>query len=74
VETLKAEVLAEIQRIAGDCLTAEMAKEIAERAIKMIEDRNRAIALTAVETVKQTLMDATAKQKDEKRIDGLKET
>lgn len=53
---MKPSILAEIERIAGDRLTPAMREEITDRAIKIIDDHNRAAALTAVEAVKKTIV------------------
>jgi hypothetical protein len=50
---LKEKIVAEIDRIAEDRLTAAQREEIADRAIKIIEDYNKTIAVAAMETVRQ---------------------
>lgn len=52
---MKPRIVAAIERIAGDRLTPDMREEIADEAIRIIGEVNRAAALAAVENVKQTL-------------------
>ena len=56
---MKPQIIAEIDRIAGSRLTPEMREEIADRAIKLIEDHNRTAAIAAIETVKKTMVQAS---------------
>lgn len=57
---MKPAIIAEIERIAGDRLTPDMREEIAERAIKILDDHNRADKLAAVEAAQKAIMEATA--------------
>lgn len=58
VPNLKSTIAAEIERIAGNHLTPEVRDKIAERAIKLIEDFNRNLAVAAIATVKHNLTEA----------------
>lgn len=55
---MKRQLIAEIERITNNRLTVSMREEIADRAIKIIEDFNRNAALVAIETVKKTVVEA----------------
>lgn len=63
---MKARLIAEIERIAGECLTPVQRVDIADRAIKIMEDHNRSVAIAAVEAVKKTIVqesvEASAKE------------
>lgn len=56
---MKPSIMAEVRRIAGDRLTTAMVEEIADRAIKIVEDIHRTAAIAAIETAKQTLEKAS---------------
>jgi hypothetical protein len=59
---MKSMIVAEIERIAGSRLTPAMREEIADRAIKIIDDHNKTVAIAALESAKGTLVDAAAKE------------
>lgn len=53
---MKPEIVAAIEKIAGDCLTPDQRGQIADEAIKIMELRQKQLALAAVEGVKQELI------------------
>lgn len=71
---MKAKIVAEIERITEDRLTPAQREEIAERAMKIIEDYNRTVAVAAMETVKQTLVEASNKSAAQEPDHGERKT
>jgi hypothetical protein len=74
---MKSVVVAEIERIAGDRLTPAMREEIADRAIKIIDDRNNKMAMVALGAALETKQAESAKgtldaDSKEKGVDPLK--
>lgn len=57
---MKPKLITEIERIAGNRLSPRMREEIAERAIKIVEDHQRGVAITAMDTAKKTLLELSA--------------
>lgn len=52
---MRAAIVAELERLAGNRLTPPMREEIADAAIRIVDDYTRSAALKAMETVKQSL-------------------
>ncbi len=53
---MKPEIVAAIERVAGDRLTPEMREQIADETIRIMEAINRAAALSAIETAKEIVI------------------
>lgn len=61
---MKSTLIKEFERIAGDRLTPQMRVEMADCAIKIMETYNKTAALAAIETVKQSVIEGSAKVSD----------
>lgn len=53
---MRAKIISEMERLAGERLTPALREEIADRTIKIMEDHNRSVAIAAVEAVKKTIV------------------
>lgn len=64
---MKAKIIEELKGITDGQLTEDVYGATADRIIKIIEDQNRSVAIIAVETVKKSLIDATAASGENKK-------
>lgn len=56
---MRAALLVGIDRVVGDRLSQGKREELADALVKIVEEYNRRSALSAVESVKQTIVRAT---------------